>query len=209
MASSLIGFKKRLTWDDFGTPRNTDHPVYPGAWAYTSTGISFNNPAWEKVSGGVILKNEFKLTVTLRSDSFVLKKVFADSELKTDQDNLLNHEQGHYDVTALICRDFFVDCMLLKGQTFATEDAGNKAVTALKGSSGLNLLSKAQKKYDHQVHPEQDAGKSKGPKQIMWNGFFLTAKTKERSNGTTNLSGAVKHKVRLVDVLSAAGVKLA
>ena len=72
------------------------------------------------------LQDSFSTTVDFGRDSFVMSWVF--SRPQQFQTDLLNHEQGHYNITALVCRDCFVDVMLLKDQSFATAEAGVDAV---------------------------------------------------------------------------------
>ena len=135
----------------------------------------------------------------------MLKKVFVESDKY--QKDLLHHEQGHYEITSIICRDFFVDCMLLKGRTYAGEQDGKTAVGNIKAKT-LDLIGQVHTRYDNDVHPEQDQGKSRGPKQLMWDGFFSGSKSKNRTSGTTDPSGTVTHKQRLLDLLSAAGIRI-
>lgn len=116
---------------------------------------------------------------------------------------MLNHEQGHYNITALVSRDYFIDVMLLKLQTFATAQAGITAVQQIKQQS-LDKIGKIQQLYDREVHPEQNAGQSRGPIQQSWDRFIQTAFTQARSTGT-QAPGGIPHKVRLVDVLTQNG----
>ena len=67
------------------------------------------------------------------------------SEPQQFQNDMLNHEQGHDDLTALLARDLFIDVMLLKGRTFATAQAGSKEFTQLKSGS----INKLQALHQH------------------------------------------------------------
>ncbi len=175
MASTLTGFRRSLLrWTDFGTPITKAPPAHAHAWAFTDTSYNRSLPSFEKVAGSspteFVMKDDLSLTIKFNSSpSFVLKKVFLESS--TFQSDLLSHEQGHYEITSIICRDFFVDCMLLKGDTFSSQQEGVAAVNSINTAS-LDLLGKTHIRYDTDVHPEQEQGKSRGPKQIMWEGFF-------------------------------------
>ena len=119
------------------------------------------------------------------------------------QTDMLNHEQGHYNITALVSRDFFIDMMLLKAQTFATAQAGLAAARQIQLAS-VDKIRTIQQLYDREVHPEQNSGQSRGPKQQAWDGFIQAAFTNSRSSGTQAPDGTV-HKVRLIDTLTQGG----
>jgi len=136
-----------------------------------------------------------------RNRSYVMSWVFARPQ--QFQDDMLNHEQGHYNVTALVSRDFFIDVMLVKPQTFPTAQAGITAVRQLTTQS-LDKIARIQELYDKEVHPEQNAGQSRGPIQQRWDGFMQTAFTQARSTGTLAPDGT-PHRVRLIDVLTQNG----
>ena len=53
------------------------------------------------------------------SQSFVMAWLLSESQAY--QNGMLNHEQRHYHITALVFRDLFVDVMLLKSRTFDSE----------------------------------------------------------------------------------------
>ena len=139
-----------------------------------------------------------------RNQSFVSSWVFGRSQ--QFQTDMLNHEQGHYNITALVSRDFFIDIMLLKAQTFATAQAGLAAVNKIQQDS-VDKIRTIQQLYDRDVHPEQNSGKSRGPVQQGWDGFIRTAFTQSRSTGTQAPDGTF-HKVRLIDTLSQGGKKI-
>ncbi|MEQ1907995.1 MAG: hypothetical protein ABMA15_04185 [Vicinamibacterales bacterium] len=204
MPSSFTGLIRTLAWSDF--PTRKANPPGPGASrtaANTATDIPAVNVAFQPIKGTrpakLGLVDNVHVSVTLDAKkSFVFSWVFSESQQV--QDDLLNHEQGHYNLSALVARDFFVDLMLLKPQTFATGQGGINAYQKIYDHS-LKKLAKIHKLYDDDVHPEQSSGKSRGPAQRIWDGYIATAFTQARSSGTQAPDGAL-HKTRLIEVLT-------
>ncbi len=210
MASTLNGLFNTLAWTDF--PRRPGSPPGPGksaTAAHTSSSFSSNGTSVQPVAGTrpAQFRIEDKIIVTAafdRSKSFVMEWVFKLSQ--QFQTDMLNHEQGHYNVTALVCRDFFVDVMLLKAQSFSAAQAGVNAVRDV-AKLTLDKIGAIQKLYDDEVHPEQDSGKSRGPIQQGWDAIIQSAFTQARSPATQSPNG-VAHKVRLVDVMLQKGKRV-
>jgi hypothetical protein len=181
MSSKLNGLERQLTWRDYSTRHGAapgPNQVRTGAQTGSglrATGIHFAQP---RRGGNFELVDNITVSITFDAhQSWMMDWVLTQPDpFATD---LLNHEQGHYTITALIARDFFTDVMLLKDETFATANAGNNAVAKIKNST-VNKLRAVQDLYDAEVHPEQDSGMSRGPKQKAWDGFFETASLKYR-----------------------------
>lgn len=198
MGSKLTGRDKTLTWSDFGTPVSKPKPaagttgtaahtevVYPIVYGWASSGNSFTLPD--------------NVTVSVRLDTaktWVADWVFK--EAKSFQDSLLNHEQGHYDIAALLARDMFIEIMQLKGQTFGSKAALDAAVKAV---VDRHRSQKVHDKYDEKN--ESNHGLN-APLQKTWDGYFQKAKTTPRSTGGVAPDGAF-YKVPLLEVLKAAG----
>jgi len=207
MPSSFSGLFRTLAWTDF--PRRQENPPQPGhhaTAAFTKSGFTRNHVTIQQIAGSHPARFELvdNLTVSVsfdRAQSFVKSWLF--SRPQPFQNDMLNHEQGHYNITALVCRDFFVDVMLLKLQTFPTHNAGITAAQQIKTQS-LDKIGNIQQLYDREVHPEQNSGQSRGPLQQSWDRFIQTAFTQARSTGT-QAPGGVPHKMRLVDVLTQNG----
>ncbi len=198
MGSTLTGRDKTLTWADFGTPVPAKPPAagqtavaahtevkYPVTYGWTSKGKSFN------------LADTVTVAIQLdKSKTWVASWVFQQS--KQFQDDLLKHEQGHYDIAALLARDMFIELMQLKGQTFASQAALDTAVNAIVNA---HRSQKVHDKYDlasetnHGLNPTQ---------QKAWDGYFQKAKTTQRSPAVQAPDGAF-YKVPLLEVLKAAG----
>lgn len=158
--------------------------------------IAGTRPAQFRLVDSVAVRVTFE-----RNKSFVMSWVFGRSA--QFQNDMLNHEQGHYNIAALVSRDFFVDVMQLKAQSFAPAQAGLTAVKQIQQRS-LDKIQAVQRLYDREVHPEQNSGRSRGPIQLAWDSFIQKAFTQARSGGTQAPDGTF-HKIRLIDVLSQGG----
>lgn len=208
MASTLTGLFRTLAWSDFPPPRAGAAPG-PGQHAtaaMTHSGASFGGVHFGHRAGTRPPRFSLRDTLSVRAtftkaSSFVMAWLFTRSQ--TDQDDLLHHEQGHYDISALLARDFFVEMMLIKGDSFPSGEAGLRQMRAIKATT-LDKMAAIQKLYDDEVHPQQQAGQSRGPAQVTWDGIMRDAFTRPRDSGTTDPSG-VPHKERLVHALSRSG----
>lgn len=210
MASSFSGLFRTLAWTDFPTRQgNAPSPGQPATAAYTHSSFSFTGPSVQPIAGSrpaqFQLMDDLTMSATFdRNKSFVMSWVF--SRPLQFQNDMLNHEQGHYNINALVCRDFFIDVMLLKLQTFAAHQAVNATVQQIKTQS-LDKISNIHLLYDNEVHLEQRSGQSRGPIQQNWDRLIQTAFTQVRSTGTQAVGG-VQHKVRLIDVLTQNGKRI-
>jgi hypothetical protein len=198
MGSTLTGRDKTLTWADFGTPQPKPKPapgstavaahtevVYPIVYGWASSGKSFS-----------LADN---VTVSIRLDpgkSWVADWVFK--EAKQFQDDLLKHEQGHYDIGALLARDMFIEIMALKGQTFGSKALLDAAVNAVVNK---HRSQKVHDKYDEKA--ESNHGLN-AIQQKAWDGYFQKAKTAPRTPAVTAPDGAI-YKIPLLEVLKGAG----
>src|SRR3989442_3063896 len=117
MASSLSGLIRVLTWTDF--PRRQGNAPGPGqsaTAAHTHSSYSSSAASVQPIAGShpaqFRLVDNLTVSVTFgRNQSYVMSWVFGRPQ--QFQDDMLNHEQGHYNITALVSRDYFVDVMLL------------------------------------------------------------------------------------------------
>lgn len=208
MASSMTGLFKTLSFSEFPTPRqgNPPGPGQHATAALTHSGFSSTGPSIQQVGGSrpATFRIQDNMTVTItfnRNQSFVMQ--WALNRPAPFPADLLNHEQGHYNITALLARDFFVDVMLLKSQTFASLQAAQAAITAARTNS-VNKMGAAQTLYDNEVHPEQDQGRSRGPIQQAWDTIIRNAFNNPRTPASSAPDGT-PHKIRLVDAIRAAG----
>lgn len=174
MPSKLNGFDRQLTWNDYPTKQGTPPRAGQQATAAsTSSGMQNTGLQFVGSNGRFTLVDNLTVQITFtRAQSFVMNWALAKGS--PFPDDLLHHEQGHFTVSALISRDFFADIMLLKEQTFASVGAGNSAVQSITNNT-VDKMQAVQDLYDAEVHPEQDNGLSRGPKQKEWDGYFDAA----------------------------------
>jgi hypothetical protein len=210
MASRLENLFKTLTWNNFPHKSLTPPPGKRIHVALTSVSINpslpsliiipvpGSRPAVYQLSDNVVIKVEFD-----RNGSWVSDWVFTQPQ--AFQDQLLNHEQGHYNLTALVARDLFVDLMLLKLQTFRSSSDGINAIRPLIAplQTRPHISQRISDLYDS-VHQTENGYKDAVQKR--WDGYIRSAFTTPRPGGTT-APGGVAHKVRILDVLHNAGLR--
>lgn len=205
MASRLNGLQRTLTWQDFGAPRpgNPPAPGQTGTAAQTRARPSRTIFA-EHVPGTqppqFRLRDDATITVDLdRAQTFVNQWALnRPAPFPTD---LLHHEQGHYDLVALFCRDMFIELMQVKSQTFPNPQG---VMTAAQG-----IFSRFDG-FIANVHAPYDAATNHGliaQQQQRWDGFIQSAFTTLR-NPPVNAPDGTPYKVPLVDVLRQNGVPI-
>ena len=145
-------FVKTIAWTDF-----TEKTVSPtkGRSAFTQAKWPFSFDIDKNPDGKYIAKN-VKVTVGMdTANSWVMKS--------DKSDDLLNHEQGHYNITALGGRDFLNGVLALEADT-AKELT--KAITDLHDSTQSEINS-VNSMYDDDPNCGTDHG-SKADKQAQW-----------------------------------------
>lgn len=193
MPSQLSGRVRNVQWSDFvASPPPNSH-----AHAHISTDF---NLAYSYVSGpgGVRLNDDVTVTIRLHQNRSWAKKQIINSWPAQARQDLLRHEQGHYDITALMGRDLFIDLMALRQQSFSNLSA---LQTAVQTTSRRYDPQPVHNKYDHSQ--ETDHGRN-AQQQTAWNRYIQTASTTARTPAVHAPDGAV-YKVRLLDVLRTAG----
>lgn len=193
MPSQLLGRSRNVQWTDFVAPP----PPNSHAHAHIATDV---NLAYTYASGpgGVRLNDNVTVTIRLHQQQSWAKKQLINSWPSQARQDLLRHEQGHYDITALMGRDLFIDVMALKLQSFSNLSALQTALQTIRQRYDPQPV---HNKYDHLQ--QTDHGRN-APQQTAWNQYIQTAFTKPRTPAMHGPDGAV-YKVRLVDVLRAAG----
>jgi hypothetical protein len=198
MASTLTGLFKTLTWGDFGTPKPKPEPAAgtTGTAAHTETKAPINY-SWSSKGKSFSLADSVTIQIQfVQSQSWVADWVFNRS--KQFQDDLLKHEQGHYDITALLARDMFIEIMQLKAKTFASSGELDRAVAAIVKAHSFQPV---HNKYDEKSetnHGMNDA------QQKTWDALFKKSFTTPRSPAMSAPDGTA-YKVPLLEVLKTAG----
>ena len=175
MPSSFSGLFRTLAWTDFPTRQGSaPSPGQAATAALTHASFNFTGPSVQPVAGSRPPRFQVTDNLTMsatfnRNQSFVMSWVF--SRPQQFQNDMLHHEQGHYNIAALVSRDFFVDVMLLKLQTFTTAQDGHATVQQI-GTQSLDKIRNIHQLYDREVHPEQNSGVSRGPFQLSWDNFI-------------------------------------
>lgn len=212
-ASKLIGRKRQLSWDD--DYKGTPDPKSPFE-ALTKTGADVkvsgaipSESSFEAAGGAFKLKDAVVVTVDIdRKKSW--KKASVDNAPDSQRKLLLEHEQGHYDIAALIARDMFIEIMALKAKTFATKLDGSNELRGIINTH-VTLATTVDALYDstgetgHKAIEFLSFGPPRKPAaQAKWEGYIQRAFTVERTPQVTAPDGAT-YKLTLASVLRGAG----
>lgn len=205
MPSRLVNLRKTLEWRDFGTPRHSSDPA-PGTVA---TAAQMRATHRHAVNAEVVpgtrppqyrLKDDVTITVILQSGQvFVNDWVFR--QPPSVQASILHHEQGHYDLVALFCRDMFIDLMALKPQTFANGTAITNAINGLFRTYD-SMIASVHGPYDDSTQHGRNAAQ-----QQRWDRIIQAAFTQTR-NPPVHAPDGTSYKVPLRDCLNNAGVRI-
>jgi hypothetical protein len=205
MPSTFTNLRRQLKWADFGVPRPTPDPP-PGVLATAAQTRATHSHSFhvEAVPGTkppqFRLKDDATVSVILMPGGlFVNAWVFR--QPTSFQDSLLHHEQGHYDLVALFCRDMFIEMMALKSQTSATAADALQAVQKVFGR--FDPLIKA-------VHDPYDTDTKHGrepAQQKRWDDMIQKSFTVPRTPAV-NAPDGTPYKQPLLDCLRAGGVKI-
>ncbi len=204
MGSTLKGLFRKLTWGDFSGPQPSSNP--DNMWAQAAPGMSPSGITTLTEGTGVsqVWKLGDTVTVSITFDSpnsWVLPSVKSMDE--AEKNRLLNHEQGHYNLIALLARDFFWELMQLKAVRFATSaDVGTKVreIHSRYTAVGQPL----QDLYDSKN--ETDHGRSSSG-QTKWDNFIQKAFTEPRVPAISAPDGTA-YKVEILSVIRGAGLTI-
>jgi hypothetical protein len=99
---AMVGFPRQLRWDDFGRVDQSPQPPMEAMTAskYEITQSAYTSGTAANDNRGSYFVDPLKVTV-----SFVASNSWAVPWARTNP-RLLAHEQGHFDITGLIARDF-------------------------------------------------------------------------------------------------------
>ncbi|MDR3700062.1 MAG: hypothetical protein P4L56_10535 [Candidatus Sulfopaludibacter sp.] len=205
MASRLNGLQRTLTWQDFGSPRPGNPPAAGQRATAAQTRARPNRTIFAEPVPGTRppqfrLRDDAVIAVELdRAQTFVNQWALnRPAPFPTD---LLHHEQGHYDLVALFCRDMFIELMMLKEQSSSTPQAGMKAAQAIFQRFD-GFIAAVHTPYDTQTDHGNIA-----QQQQRWDGFIRSAFTTPRTPPMSAPDGT-SYKVALLDVLRQGGVSL-
>ncbi len=120
-----------------------------------------------------------------------------------EKDRLLNHEQGHYNLVALLARDMFLELMQVKAVRTSTPEAAAKLCTDIQ-TRYMNITQPLQDLYDSKT--ETDHGRT-AAKQTKWDGFINTAFTQARVPQISAPDGKL-YKEEILSVLRNNGISI-
>jgi len=212
MPSQLIGLRRTLAWSDYGLP-----PKNPQFAAQTASNILVTPPHFQRSGKAFQLVDNVTLTVKFDKDqSWRIDMSQWPSAL---EQNVLDHEQAHYDITALSARDLFIQLMGEKIRVFSSEHDGQVSF-----NYWVNLYRANWKKID--VEYDLETGHSqanvfvpstnlftppqqfqKGQPQQQWERLIDQAFTTPRPSGERSMADQALYKMELMDVLVQAGIK--
>lgn len=156
MPSKLVGLFRSLTWDEFPTVQEA-LPSSVRVAAFTSASIATDaRPELIPKSKPVQFRLADSVTITAAFDkNRSFKKSWIAQLPQTEQDELLHHEQGHYDLNALLARDFFLALMALKEKTYKAQTGLFTDIGSLQKSIA-DKSQPVQKKYDDDTQAGAD-----------------------------------------------------
>lgn len=203
MASRLNGLQRTLTWQDFGTPRPGNPPPPGQRGTAAQTRARPNRSIFAEHIPGTRpprfrLRDDAAISIEIdRGQTFVNQWALnRPAPFPTD---LLHHEQGHYDLVALLCRDMFIELMALKQASAATPQALVTDAQAI-FTRFDRAIAAVHTPYDNDTDHGNNA-----TQQQRWDGFIRSAFTSPRTPAVTAPDGT-SYKVPILDVLRQGGV---
>lgn len=149
------GFRRTLRWADF---REVNQSPDPPHTARTVAPFRTSNFIIRKRAGGKYAIDPHSLTTTVSIDSQASWRVKGQQTA-----DLLRHEQGHYNISALASRDLLADLLAIEGDDVAeVQSAANDLVTAEQ-----QLVNQVNDAYDEDVNCGTQHG-TLAPKQAQW-----------------------------------------
>jgi hypothetical protein len=202
MPSRLVGLSRTLSWSDYPTvPRTEPGAGQTAVGAYTDASYELGTVSMVRATGGgVTLPDSLVVTINFNTEtSWVADWVTRRSA--DYQTALLNHEQGHYNLVALLGRDMWVELVQLVGRSFPNQHALSADIDAI--TTRFNTAVAAIGGiYDRPG--EANAG-ANATGQARWDGHIRSAFTGVRTP-PLRLPDGTQAKVQLLSVLSGAGI---
>ncbi len=199
MASKLVGLKKILAWGDFKEIREAKPgpgQLVAAAKTRAITAISHKVAPTEKSGEGFTLKDKITFTVSLDPNSWVKSWVLRELPEK-ELEALRKHEQGHYDLAALITRDYFIDIMDIKNWEYESAADVDWDYQYYKSE----MKQKSAEVED--LYETETANGTKKAEQAAWNDYIQKAFSEVRGDGSQSPGGTM-YKKTLLSLLRAA-----
>lgn len=157
----------------------------------------------KKDAAGIFKVNDnIVITITFNASRSWKKMDQINAKKLRTPAQILKHEQGHYDIVALMARDLFLDVMQLKGNSYKNQtELNNDVRPILTKYNGTE-----QKIIDIYDGPMESNHGENGPGQDRWNGYLKAAFTNPRVPAQSAPDGAT-YKAPLLKVLENAGIR--
>jgi hypothetical protein len=213
MPSKLVNLKRQLIWRDYKGQVTPPNSTFAAA---TSMNFTVSRPTFVPSGGRFLLVDQVTVTVVFNGTaSWVRPEINTISSQQ--QQFLLDHEQGHYDICALSARDCFIRLMSLKSTTSPDIASGTRDFDYY-----FNLhhdrWTKIDAEYDSQTGHSQASvftpstnlftpPPQKGGPQLNWEGLIYRAFHTVRVTGEVAPDGQ-PYKMELLDVLSNASITI-
>lgn len=175
MASTLSGLRRSLAWSDFSR-KDMPRPQPGDVAMVAQTRATFNvsDLASSVVDGSrpttYKLVDKVKVLVRLRREEcWVAAWVVAGSTSDPERKRLLKHEQGHYDIVALLARDMLADIKVLMKELYASAQEPIDAADA--------VIARYDPYYDsvQELYDDKTNHGDVRTEQQRWNGVLLRA----------------------------------
>ena len=188
---SITGDTLMLTWSDF----RGVVPARANRSAFTSATFDVKTPFGFRVlrKGHRTVQTDFKLTGITVAVGLDRDQMWSLQASRSDA--LLKHEQGHYDLTALLMRDMERDLSALfaSGRKFATQRELESAVDGAE-SPILSIHKQLQSLKDGQgnlvdgIYDQQTKDGTDAKVQAQWNAAFQACRSNPKSRLTDALT---------------------
>jgi hypothetical protein len=214
MPSQLVNLRRQLDWrrDYLGPVRPPNSPFA----AETNMNFVVNRPSFVQGSGGFQLVDQVTVTVVFDPRvSWVRPEIYQ--AIPVQQQFLLDHEQGHYDICALSARDCFITLMSLKTMTWTDRNRATNDFDSFFNNHHDRWI-KIDTEYDSDTGHSQASvfvpstslftpPPQKGQPQLHWETLI------DRASNTVRLTGEIApdghpYKMELLDVLLTAGISI-
>ena len=199
MASSLLGADYTVQWSDFAvrtTPpagdEGFDARIFTHAARTGGTVISMSS-----VASFFTIRDDLTLRVSVAPTSWRLSS--ASSRTGKEQVWLIKHEQGHYDIHALLARDFYWRVRGMMGVPF-TSTADIAGTVQDHAEATIGNLDQLNQDYDNDTKNSRD-----GEEQWSWWCAMQRARQLHRTPLEKNADGQLL-RIELMAALRAAGL---
>jgi len=205
MASKIVGLDTQLTWAMFrvkNAPPPGDDIFGDAALTQAQFNLSGINlvPVDPGRSRDLKLEDKIVVTITLNpAASWVAS--WVKQRPAAEQTRLLKHEQGHYDLVALLARDCFEELMPLREKVYTDGADLQSDVDAI-----TQRFAPKSKPVQDAYDDETDHG-AKQPDQDKWNRLIRSAESDDTNPAVPGVNTPIRKKP-LLDVLKAAGINI-